>query len=260
MKKTAMIISSLLLNIFLAVISIAFYAKDEFGEVAKGTTDVPIILFLIGCYLVPWYFVNKRTLSNKMNRLTIALFSGSFLFMWTLLAMTGGFFTTFLNFLSFFMCFVVPFALFHFFRINEPTIQMEAKKEYTPSPPVVKKETPNTVSLHAIETIVQAISDTDVKKKGEEILTLLRTILKNEQTLDTEEQHIIKRLIDTDLAQLLQPYLKLNVHTQDEIEPELLNNLDIIVTYLHSIIDGVSNEYLTEMKTSMHLIEQRYKK
>ena len=260
MKKYLLIGIGVIINFFLLVISIAFYAENEAGDVADGTTDVPVILFLIGCYLVPWYLLNRHKLSKGMNIVTVGLFSWSFLFMWTLLSITEGYFTSFLNFVSFFGSFLLPFAIYHWIRWKEkdmkntaPSVQKEPVASY--EQPVEKETAP----LDTLTDLVASIEDPEVSEKGREILVLLRDIETNKETLDTEETHVLNRLMKTDLTQLFQAYLMLNEQKQEAIEADILKNLDIIARYLHSVLDGVSNEYLKEIQTSMHLIEKRYK-
>lgn len=268
MKKFLYISLALLINFLLFGFMFTFYAVDGAGKIAKDTTNIPVILFLIGCYVLPWYALNRKSLSKGLHLVTMGLVSWSFLFMWTLLALTEGLFSGFSSVLSFFGSIVIPVAVFFFMRSKEkklaqrPSQKLKEQEDATKPKITLTKEASGGTTLHSLDaltTCVDTIKDPDVSQKGQEILTLLTTINDNAHTLGMEETHIINRLISSDLQQLFDAYLSLNTLKQDEIEADILQNLDIIVRYLHSVVDGVSNAYLKEIQTSMHLIETRYK-
>lgn len=260
MKKFLLIFGALLLNFLLLLAGLSFYTANEGLYVGETKTVFPFILFLFGCYLLPWYALNIHKLSKGMHLLTVGLISWSFLFVWMLLSFSGGYFSGLLHSVAFIGSVVLPITTYHLISWKERTLQKKQETRFSKETKTETQEENLASSLEEIQEKIDALKQVDIKEKGEEILVLLKTILDNQQTLDIEEKHIINRLVSSELTQLFHTYLLLNKEKQEEMENDIIPNLESIIRYLHSVIDGVSEQYVKEMKTNLQLIQQRYQK
>lgn len=255
-KKGRTILLGSGISFLLLVVSLLFYAEDASGNVAENTTDMPVLFFFIGCYLIPRFLKSKERMHPSLRKLTVLLFGWSSLFTWVLLAITEGYFSPMLNLVSFIGSVVLPLGVFY-------RGKRQFKKMDETIPTSTKLSTPTQVavaSLDSVEVFLQQIDDADVHQKVVEVNRLLAEVKKQTHTLDVEEVHAVDRLSKTDMPLLLNTYVSLNKTQQTEAESLVLNNLLIIQSYLQSILDGVSKEQLANLDVAMHLIEERYQK
>lgn len=261
------------LNFLLLLVTVMMYPVDKEGVIIDNTTKVPAIMFILGCYIFPWYSINKHKFTKKLHKAVITLFTGSYLFMWLMMFITGSIYSQGAEFISFFGAVVTPIALYQFFKKKWGFVEEKGKAVVPKKEPVKKEvqkkvETPekkepvpqSPYSLLEITNLIRKVKDPEVKAKSLAVQETLQKVVGIVDKLDVEEKHIVKKLITNDFKKLLTAYLNLSKEKKDEAENEVIENLDIIDRFLCSLLEEVSKEDMKTMRASMKLIEERYQR
>lgn len=255
MKKIFSVLIALFINFVLICISGAFYATDPSGGFTKGVSLLPVSLFYVGFFVYPWYMLKKDNFTLGYNQFLLLLFTFANFSMWSLVALTEGFFEQKHTLIALFCSFFVPFISNLFYPIK---LKYRIKKPTSTKfiHPFQKKELP----LASITELIAAMPDSNVKDTVHIVLASLEKSIKHINTLGIEEIYTIERLITTDIPHVLHTYLSLRPNLQREKETEVIEHVLLMDAYLQSVLEGVSAEQLVEYKKTMELIGMRYEK